>query len=73
MSGVVLPFEEVDAGMLPRVGGKAANLDELTRAGFPVPPGYCITTEVYAAVAAGAGLESILEALTAKSPGDSEL
>jgi len=29
------------------VGGKGANLGEMTRAGLPVPPGFCITTEVY--------------------------
>ncbi len=30
--------------LLPVVGGKAANLSELIRAGFPVPPGFCVTT-----------------------------
>ncbi|WP_235835489.1 MULTISPECIES: PEP/pyruvate-binding domain-containing protein [Arthrobacter] len=33
--------------MLPEVGGKAANLGELTWAGFPVPPGFCLSTEAY--------------------------
>src|SRR5262249_28725504 len=32
-------------------GGKAANLGELIRAGLPVPPGFCVTTEAYARVA----------------------
>jgi phosphoenolpyruvate synthase/pyruvate phosphate dikinase len=29
------------------VGGKGANLGELTRAGFPVPVGFCVTTAAY--------------------------
>ncbi|MDQ5854739.1 MAG: phosphoenolpyruvate synthase, partial [Actinomycetota bacterium] len=39
------------ADVLPVVGGKAANLGELIRAGFPVPPGFCITTAAYQQVA----------------------
>lgn len=30
-----------------RVGGKGANLGEMTCAGFPVPTGFCVTTEAY--------------------------
>ncbi|MCE3550076.1 phosphoenolpyruvate synthase [Pseudonocardia sp. RS11V-5] len=33
------------------VGGKAASLGRLIRAGFPVPPGSCVTTVAYRAVA----------------------
>ncbi len=29
------------------VGGKGANLGEMTRAGFPVPGGFCITAQAY--------------------------
>jgi rifampicin phosphotransferase len=49
---VVLDLADVDGGMLPLVGGKAANLGELIRAGLPVPPGVCVTTEAYRQVAA---------------------
>ncbi|GAB2930096.1 PEP/pyruvate-binding domain-containing protein [Nonomuraea fastidiosa] len=49
----ILSFAEIDAGMLAEVGGKAANLGELTRAGLPVPPGWVLTTEAYRQVAAG--------------------
>ncbi|MGI5288561.1 PEP/pyruvate-binding domain-containing protein [Nonomuraea polychroma] len=48
-----LDFSEIDAGMLAEVGGKAANLGELTRAGLPVPPGWVLTTEAYRQVATG--------------------
>jgi len=30
----------------PLLGGKGANLHEMTRIGLPVPPGFTITTEV---------------------------
>src|SRR5438477_1404647 len=33
-------------GMKPLLGGKDANLHEMTRIGLPVPPGFTITTEV---------------------------
>src|SRR2546422_689214 len=32
--------------MKPLLGGKGANLAEMTRIGLPVPPGFTITTEV---------------------------
>ena len=40
-------FSEIDEGDLPHVGGKGLNLGKLTRAGFLVPPGFCITTDAY--------------------------
>ena len=52
-------FDEIDKTMLPLVGGKGANLGEMTRAGFPVPKGFCLTTEVYDAFAAGLQLEEL--------------
>jgi phosphoenolpyruvate synthase/pyruvate phosphate dikinase len=48
---LVLDLGCVGARLLPEVGGKAANLGELIRAGFPVPPGFCITTAAYQQVA----------------------
>ncbi|MBO9542483.1 pyruvate, phosphate dikinase [bacterium] len=39
-------FEEGDATMRDLLGGKGANLAEMTRAGLPVPPGFTITTRV---------------------------
>ena len=40
-------FEEIDKKDLPLVGGKGANLGELTKAGFPVPGGFCVATGAY--------------------------
>ncbi|MGV9595671.1 PEP/pyruvate-binding domain-containing protein [Streptosporangium sandarakinum] len=67
---LVLRFADIGAESLPEVGGKAANLGVLAAAGFPVPPGVCVTTEAYRRVAAGAGLEEVLAALDATPPDD---
>ncbi len=40
-------FKEVGKGDGALVGGKGANLGELTRAGLPVPPGFIVTSEAY--------------------------
>jgi pyruvate,water dikinase len=40
-------FDETDKKDLPLVGGKGANLGEMTKAGFVVPYGFCVTTESY--------------------------
>jgi pyruvate,orthophosphate dikinase len=38
-------FREGNATMRDLLGGKGANLCEMTNIGLPVPPGFCITTE----------------------------
>ena len=58
----VLDFAAIDADALMLVGGKAANLGVLTRAGLPVPSGVCVTTEADRRVAASAGLDHVLDA-----------
>ncbi|MDQ7825650.1 MAG: pyruvate, phosphate dikinase [Candidatus Eremiobacteraeota bacterium] len=40
----VYAFEEGDASMKDLLGGKGANLAQMTKMGFPVPPGFTITT-----------------------------
>lgn len=57
-----LMFSEIHAGMLAEVGGKAANLGELTNAGLPVPPGWALTTSAYQEAAEAAGLAEIVAA-----------
>lgn len=42
----VYHFEEGHAGMKDLLGGKGANLAEMTNIGLPVPPGFIVTTEV---------------------------
>lgn len=43
----VVWFDEVDKGDINLVGGKGANLGEMTQAGFPVPKGFIITAHAY--------------------------
>ena len=44
---LVIDFKKVDKGDIPLVGGKGANLGEMTKAGFPVPPGFVVTSVSY--------------------------
>ena len=43
----IRPFEQLSATDVGLAGGKGANLGELTQAGFPVPPGFVLTTAAY--------------------------
>jgi len=45
MKKYVYFFGEGDASMKMLLGGKGANLAEMTRIGLPVPPGFTISTE----------------------------
>src|SRR6185437_9981054 len=54
---LVRRIEEVTAADVDSAGGKGANLGELTRAAFPVPEGFIITTEAYAQAARAAGVD----------------
>ena len=48
MSSYVLDFQDVDKTKITVVGGKGANLGELSRIeGIRVPDGFCITTEAF--------------------------
>src|SRR5262245_9083707 len=42
---LVYDFHEGNKGMKDLLGGKGANLAEMTNIGLPVPPGFTITTE----------------------------
>ena len=42
---IVYTFEEGDGKNKKLLGGKGANLCEMTRIGLPVPPGFVISTE----------------------------
>jgi pyruvate,water dikinase len=43
----VVPFRALGAGDVEQAGGKCAHLGELLNAGFPVPPGFAITTAAF--------------------------
>ena len=44
---MIVWFDDITAGDTARVGGKGANLGECARAGLPVPPGFCVSTDAY--------------------------
>jgi pyruvate, water dikinase len=58
LSKNIVLFKEVGKDDGAIVGGKGANLGELTKAGFPVPPGYIITADAYFDYLKKAGLEA---------------
>jgi len=64
---IVLSLTTIDRHMLALVGGKGANLGEMTGAGLPVPPGFCITTAAYEQVASETGLTAILDTHAAEA------
>ena len=70
--GLVLGLELTNAGMVARVGGKAANLGETIGAGLPVPPGFCLTTDAYRNAVGPAGLDGVHSALAATGTNDLE-
>ena len=59
---LVLALNDVSA-TLPLVGGKGASLARMARVGFPVPPGFLITTEAYRAFIDANALQTPIVAL----------
>ncbi|MEI8321796.1 MAG: PEP/pyruvate-binding domain-containing protein [Actinomycetes bacterium] len=65
MEQMVCTLAEVDARHLSLVGGKGANLGELTAAGIPVPAAFIVTTNAYRQFISESGItENISELLT---------
>ena len=66
MSTYVISFHEIDRTKFMAVGGKGANLGELSRIeGIQVPDGFCITTEAYKRIIENnRELNSLLDQLT---------
>ena len=64
---LVLDLPHLGSACLPAVGGKALNLGQLAGARFPVPSGFCLTTEAYR-MAAPEQLESLAAQLDALAP-----
>ncbi|MFE4541271.1 PEP/pyruvate-binding domain-containing protein [Arthrobacter sp. NPDC056727] len=55
------PLGDFGSADLAAAGGKGAALGELVRQGFPVPPGFIITTDAYRMLLAGTGLGAALD------------
>jgi pyruvate,water dikinase len=68
----VVWFQEVDKGDIGVVGGKGANLGEMTKAGIPVPPGFIVTSQAYFHFLEESGLRpKISQLLSTIDPNDS--
>jgi pyruvate,water dikinase len=74
MAGYALSFEEINQTQIAVVGGKGANLGELSRLdGVRVPPGFCVTTDAFQRIMADApALDERLERLSRLEPDDRE-
>ncbi len=59
----VVWFNEVTKKDIPLVGGKGANLGEMTNAGIPVPPGFIVTANAYFDFVEKAGLQERIKSL----------
>ena len=59
----VVLFGEVGKGDVGLVGGKGANLGEMTNAGIPVPPGFIVTAAAYFDFIEEAGLHDKIKTL----------
>jgi len=62
MSDVVRWFADIGSADVAEVGGKGANLGELTRAGLPVPGGFVVTAAGYLAAVDHGGVRDELAA-----------
>lgn len=65
MPARTLPLAQLHTTDLDLAGGKAANLGELTAAGFPVPPGFVLTTAAYDEFVTAGGIGADIVALAA--------
>lgn len=58
----IRPLEQLSVTDVGLAGGKGANLGELTQAGFPVPPGFVLTTAAYRVFVQANGLQAAITA-----------
>jgi pyruvate,water dikinase len=63
MSSYVKRFGEMTRRDFQEGGGKAANLSDLTRGGFTVPPGFCVTARSLEYVIESSGLQPEIDRL----------
>jgi pyruvate,water dikinase len=64
-------FSQLGKNEIHTAGGKGANLGEMTKAGFPIPSGFVLTTQAYDDSVSENGLqEQIVDLASAVSSGD---
>ncbi|GAB3055529.1 pyruvate, phosphate dikinase [Intrasporangium mesophilum] len=71
-SPLLVPFKAGDRSMADLLGGKGANLAEMTRIGLPVPGGFTITTEACRAYLAQGRVPATLPPLVRAAVADLE-
>lgn len=54
-------FDELSKDDIPKVGGKGANLGELTSLGVPVPNGFCLSAKVYFDFIRANGIDKLIQ------------
>ena len=62
-SSDIVWFDQISKNDVPLVGGKGANLGEMTRARIPVPAGFVVATSAYRRFMEQAGLDATLSEL----------
>jgi len=67
-----VPFPQLGKTDIPIAGGKGANLGEMTTAGFPVPPGFVLSTAAYDAFVNEKGLQQQILELASKASVDDQ-
>lgn len=67
---MTLGLAQVGGSDLPIAGGKAANLGELIGAGFPIPPGFVVSTAAYDLVATTDTIASLMPEVLASGDGE---
>ena len=60
-------FDEIRKEDIALMGGKGANLGELSRAGLPVPPGFVVTTGAYDAFVEAGGMREEIVGLASRA------
>ena len=62
---LVITFDTLTEEFKPIVGGQCASLGEMSQAGLPVPPGFAVTTAVFAAARDTSGTQPLLNEIIA--------
>ena len=60
-------FDEIHKDDIARMGGKGANLGELSHVGLPVPPGFVVSTAAYDAFVEAGGIKDEIVGLASRA------